>query len=111
MNRLIIISLSLSLFGILLLPLLSHSLSPPLTPISEINQQHLNKQISIKGNIDFVRNLENFQILTIRDSTGTIIGIANSKTDLNLTDNVLIQGKIQEYEDELQININKITKI
>jgi len=109
MNKLTKISFVISLFGILILLLLSNIIQSPIISISEIGSQHINKQITIKADIINIKNYENFQVLILEDYTGNISAIINSNK-LKRINNTIITGKVQEYKDNLQININKISK-
>ncbi len=103
------IALIISLTGIFILLIISNSLSPKLININEINENYLNKNVKIRGKIINEKSYDNFKILTVQDSTGKIQATLNSKNKINHNNQTLIiQGKITEYENQLQISINKI---
>ena len=110
------ITLVASLFGILVLLFLSQTLEPKITAIVNITKQNINQQVKILGKIISIREYNNqtFQVLELQDETGIIEATANSKAGLkgklNLSQNqdYLITGKIAEYNNTLQLNINKI---
>jgi len=113
MNKTLKICLALSLFGILLLTFLSSHITPKQEVIENITEKQVGNYVSIKGSISNIRNFEEseFYILTIEDPTGKITGTLNSKNlSINLTQEYLIMGKIAKYENETQINIEKITE-
>jgi RecJ-like exonuclease len=101
------ISLIISLTGILILLLIINSTELETTKISSINDNFLNKNIKIIGQITNIKNYDNFATLTIKDSTGQIQGICNC--NLNQTDKTFeITGRVSTYNNQLQINIDKI---
>ena len=103
--------LGISLFGILLLIFLSSHLALKEYNIINITEKNIDNYVAISGQISNIRNFEEseFYILTISDSTGKITGTLNSKNlTINKTLEYLITGKITKYENETQINIEKI---
>lgn len=102
-------TLSISLIGILLLLFLT-SLNPKLTNIENINNKLLNQKTQVQGQIFNIRTFEdsNFQILSIKDSTGKIDIILNNPTNLTNNQNITVIGKITEYNQTLQIQADKI---
>ncbi len=103
-------TLSISLLGILLLLFLSEFLSPNITNISDINNKLLNQKTQVQGQIFNIRTFEdsNFQIISIKDSTGKIDIILNNPTNLANNQNITVIGKITEYNQTLQIQADKI---
>jgi uncharacterized protein YdeI (BOF family) len=105
------ICLALSLFGVLLLIFLSSHLTPKQYLTADITKESIGDYVRIKGNISYIKNIEEgeFYILTISDSTGEITGTLNSKDlNINKSQTYIFSGKIEKYENETQININKI---
>ncbi len=104
------ISFTTALIGILLLLFLTNTLKPVKKDIININSKDLNKEIQISGQITNVRtyNKSDFQIITIKDSTGGINTIINKNLNLTNISNITINGEVQEYKSELQISANKI---
>lgn len=103
------LSLSVSLLTILLLLFLANTLEPKSTPVQNITNKDLNKKIKIQGTIIKIQNKNDFQIITIQDSTGQISIIANSKIPKNhKSKNITITGTISEYKNNFQINADKI---
>lgn len=105
------LSLIFSLTSIFTLLLLSNLLSPNFLSIKDINNNYLNKNIKIQGKIISEKTYSNnFKILMIKDKTGTLQATLNSKNKINHNNQTLIiTGKITEYNNELQIQVNKIT--
>jgi uncharacterized protein YdeI (BOF family) len=105
------ICLVLSLLGVILLIFLSSHLTPREYTIINITRELIGNYVMIKGNIFYIKNIKEseFYILTISDSTGKITGTLNSKDlSINKSQNYIFSGKIEKYENETQININKI---
>jgi len=102
------ISLIISLLGSLILLLIMNFQEPKLMKISDINSDLINKQIKVSGKIISYRNYTNdFTILTLEDDSGKIDAICNCP-NLQKNINVTIIGRVDEYNKEIQININKI---
>ena len=103
-------TLSISLIGILLLLFLSEFISPNLTNISDINNKLLNRKTQVQGQIFNIRTFEdsNFQIISIKDSTGKIDIILNNPINITKNQNITVIGKVTEYNQTLQIQADKI---
>lgn len=110
------ISLIVSLFGILLLLFLANSLEPKLIDISSINDEMLNQQIKISGEIFKIQDKETFKILSISDSTGKIDVLCECREELiennQIKNNqeIIVIGRVTEYREYLQISADKIIK-
>ncbi len=103
-------TLSISLIGIFLLLFLSEFFSPNLTNISNINNKLLNQKTQVQGQIFNIRTFEdsNFQIISIKDSTGKIDITLNNLINITNNQNITVIGKITEYNQTLQIQADKI---
>lgn len=110
-KKLVKLCLVISLIGILLLIILSQQIKPQKTDIINITKDYKDKTVSVYGNITSIANFSDFQILNIKDNTGEIKVILNSQNLINKTNNTLIIGKVKEYESELEIQADRITKI
>ena len=102
------ISIAVSLLGIPFLLLLSNVLEPKEITISEINGKMLNQKIKISGEILKIENKETFSLLSIKDETGEIKALC--ECNLSTNQRVSITGKVTEYKNSLQINVEKIIK-
>jgi len=111
MKKIIKISLIIAFLGIWLLLLLSNILEPNMIKIENITNKSIGIDVRVVGNITRVTNLDGFQIMTLKDQTGEITMIANSKEELENIDNVLVIGIIQEYNSTLQISADKIIQL
>ena len=111
MEKLLKISFIASLLGILILIIITNTIPTKLVSIKEINETMLGKKIAIQGTIFSINNYEkeNFQTMIIKNQSGLIHVISNSKTPINKTlDPLLIIGKVEQYNEKLQINADKI---
>lgn len=102
-------SFIISLLGILILLFIVNFIEPPNTKINSITDKRLERQVKITAQVISQKTIDDFSILEIKDSTGTITGICNCK-QLPKNQTLKIFGKITKYENEIQITINKITK-
>lgn len=113
MDKLKQISLFLSLSLILTIFLISIQIKIKTMKINELEKKHYNQEVKISGKIINIRNYQDFQILTVEDPTDQIQIISNIK-NTNLTklknQTVEITGRIDFYNNNLQINANKINK-
>ena len=103
-------SLIVSLIGIFLLLLLLKTLEPRLISIEKINGELINKNVKIQGEIFNIKLYEdsNFQVIAIKDNTGKIEVTINKILNFTNNQNITIIGKVQEYNENLQINADKI---
>lgn len=109
-TNLLKISLSISLFGILLLLFLINTLQPKLTDIENINDKLLNKKVQVQGTISNIKAYKNsnFQVITIKDPTGEIDITTSQILNLTKEQNITVIGVINEYKQNLQIQAEKI---
>lgn len=104
------ISFAITIFGILILLLLSNILQPPLTKINQLTTKQLNKQIQIQGEIIKIQTQPTFQIITIQDSTSEINAILTISSNIKINQKIILIGTLTQYKDQLQIQTNKIKK-
>lgn len=103
------ISLIVSIIGIFLLLLLSNFLQPKLININQINDNLLDKEVKVQGQVfNSVIHSSNFQVISIRDKTGRIDITINKNT--NNLDNKYIEvvGIVKPYKQYLQIQAERI---
>jgi len=108
MEKLLKISLIISILGIFSLIILSNYLTIKDLEIKDINQDLINKKIQIQGIIFEIKDYSDFQLIKIRNETEEIEIIVNNH--LNLTENKIIRviGTVKEYNSNFQINAEKI---
>ena len=110
------ISLIFSLIGILILTILIDNTST-IHP-TQLNQTHLNKKITMNGEIIDIKHLPNITIINLKNkktkinSTETIKIVAFSQNiKLQEKDNIKIIGTVKLYNKELEIIAEKILKV
>ena len=99
------ISFSIFIIGLLLLLIIWNLQKPREIKINEM-QNFKDKQIKIKGELISSKKYEDFQVITIQDSTGKTKGIFYSV--ITLPNEIEITGLVKEYNNELEIEITKI---
>jgi len=118
MKKLLRACFALCIIGIFLLLLLSSLLEPRVMTIEEIkNPQSLEEfqKVKVQAEITSFREVSpNFFIINLKDETGNITVTLNSNQNLasnpsfSKTNQIQVQGKISIYQDQIQINANKI---
>ncbi len=105
-------SLILSLAGIFFLLLLSNFSEPKLISIGEINDLLINKKVKVQGEVFNIKSYKNsnFQILSIKDETGKIDITLNRILNLTKNQEIIVIGKVSEYEQNLQVQADRIIK-
>ena len=107
-----LLSILITLLGFSILLTISLFSKPIELNISNINVNHLNKEVKITGNIIQTKPIYgyNFTILTLEDKTGKI----NITVEKTLNKNQLthksstIIGKVTSYKNEYQVQAKKI---
>jgi RecJ-like exonuclease len=111
-KKLIKISLFLSLIGILLLFIVSIFTEPSQTKINEISKKDLDNYVKITGTVINIKEIkaENyfFKIIKLKDSSGSINIIQNSKEKLEINQKIEVIGRVSEYNQEIQIETKEI---
>jgi len=104
------VALTIALIGILTLLLIINFQEPQNIQISSINNNHLNKQIKITGqvtNINIYKN--NFTTFNLNNNTAKIQVICNCPNIKQYKNqNIEVTGKLTKYNNSLQIQANKI---
>ena len=109
--KLVQISLIIAIIGILLLLSINILLDSKIIAIEEINNKLLNKNVKVRGEIFNIRSYEdsNFQVISIKDGTGKIDITLNKILNLTSENDIVVMGKVTEYNEYLQIKADKIT--
>ncbi|MBS3078947.1 hypothetical protein J4218_02395 [Candidatus Pacearchaeota archaeon] len=97
------IALIISILGIIILLIISLYQKPELIQIKDLNKNLISQRIKVSGEIIQIRNFDNFQIITINDSTGKLLIINNKKQNISKNQKIIIIGKVQEYNNTLEI--------
>lgn len=104
--------LALTLAGILLLLFLSRIIEPKEIAISDITKDYLDKKVKISAKITDSLTFDDtdFKLLTMEDSSGKITVTLNTNIifESDETKYYEVTGKVQTYQEELQINAEKI---
>ena len=104
------ISLVISIIGIIILLFLSNILSPEQIEIGKINNKYINQKVNVNGKIFNIKKYEdsNFQVISIKDSTGKIDITIDEIINFKINQTINIIGTVQEYKQYLQIQADKI---
>ena len=106
MEKLLKISLIISILGIFSLLLLSNSLSIKDETCSEITEKNLGELVHLEGTIEKGRSYNDFKILTLKDGECKIEVTCYCKE--SFSGRVEIIGRVEKYQDKLQIKADKI---
>ena len=108
-----ILSLIIAIIGIIILLLFLNISEPKPMKISSINEKQLNKQVKIQGTLIKATTLkEDFTALAIKsfNNSEKIEAVCNCPNLKNyINQNLSIIGKISEYNNHLQIKVDKIS--
>lgn len=109
-KTLIKISLVLSIIGLGILIFLSKSPIEGITPIDSINEGLLNSNIKVVGTISSIKSLPSVELMKVKDLTGTIdiVAYRSDTIDISNGDEVEIEGKINKYKENIQIEAKRI---
>ena len=110
-KKIILISAVMSLTGIILLMTLMLVEEPEKLKIERLNQEILNKKVSVFGEVVKIRNYSEFQIITISDLTGKIDVFSEKTPPLKIGQKIKVDGKVEEYENRVQIRSIKICSL
>ena len=109
MEKLVKISFIIALVGILILIILSQQISPEIINVEDAKNMSVHKPVAITGRILSVNDYDGFQVLLLQDSTGIMKITSYSKKPIDKpTEEVLIIGKIDIYQEEKQVQADKI---
>ncbi|MBT4165645.1 hypothetical protein HOE04_01250 [archaeon] len=106
--KLLHISFTITILGILLIIILTNILQPKIIPINNITLKQLDKQIKTQGTITNIITHNEFQVITIKNQTKINILLNLPSTNLTKNQNIIVTGKLQQYKNQLQINANQI---
>lgn len=106
------LSLIVALIGTFVIIILANNLEPKVRKIETINEKSLDEWVKIQGTIVQDYTKENLKIITVNDGTASINCILRKKSD-SFNENlkgkrVEILGKVIEYKDEIEIEINSL---
>ena len=108
-SQLLKLSLTCSILGILLLLIINPQ--PEITNIKEITNQHLNKNIKVQATLTQIKTIDKLTILTLKDATGEITATTFQPINIEQNTKLIIEAKVTEYKETLQLQANKIITI
>jgi len=98
-----------TVIGILILAILSQNLEPKSISISKIDLKMLDNYVKISASIKEVIKTDSITILTIKDlADNSEITAIMDKGDVLKGENVEIIGQVIEYNESLEIEIEKL---
>jgi len=105
------LSLIISIFGLFLLIVILENTELKETNISEINDNYIDRQVKVSGTIKNLFETEGLYIFNVESDSKIIKAILfkDNKTILYNDFEIELEGKVTEYEDELEIISKKIT--
>ena len=106
-EKLLKYSIFISLIGLMILFLINQFIEIEKTPISQIDESYLGKTVKIEGAITNIQNRGNISLLSIDRSVIDIVVF--SKIHIEKGTNVSIIGKVEEYDGELQIRVDRVS--
>jgi len=104
---------AITIFFVFLIVLftLSQTIETKIVKIEDITTRNIDERIKIIGNIDDILQKANVTIITINDSTGVIPGIIYEPISLGKNIQYSFEGKIKEYNQELELEIEEIKEV
>ncbi len=116
-EKLLKLSIGVSVIGLIGLFVLSQNISPTTLAIWQVDSQGVGKIIQVNGTITSMStSKDGHTFMDIYDSTGSIGIVAFKSAKIDFTGisrgmNVLVKGKISEYQGRLEIIASEITPI
>jgi DNA/RNA endonuclease YhcR with UshA esterase domain len=107
-KKLLRLSLIFSLFGILVLFLISLNMDVNEKLISQLDETDLGFNVKMEGVVTDVQNKGTVTLITISQLDEMDVVLFNSELILNKGDYLEVTGKIDEYEGKNQIIADKI---
>ncbi len=106
------IAFSCSLLGIILILFITENIEIKKSDILEITNDKLDKMVAISGKITRLTDTPDVLIMDIEDDTGEIVTVAFKEGEVNLKqgDQVKVEGKVTEYQGELEVQAETIRK-
>lgn len=102
MNKWLGLSFIVSILGILVLFFISSFIQPQ--DVSNYNQLKAGRFVMVSGKVVSIRSYNDFSIIRLDNNISLT---CNCKFSVN--DSIYVEGMVEEYKNELQIQANKIT--
>ena len=109
-ETLITISLSVAIFGIIILLLFSFYDKIPEKNFNEITSKDVGSQVKVNGTIKQIYMHNNSLTLKIKQECLMDVMLFEKNTNFSIGENVVVSGKIQEYNGKQEIIADKIVK-
>jgi len=110
-ETLITISLSVAMIGIIILLLFSFYDKIPEKSFNEITSKDTGSVIKANGTIKQIYEHNNSLTLKIKQECLMDVMLFDKNNNFSIGENVIVQGKIQEYNGKQEIIADKIAKI
>ena len=108
-KKLLILALLSSIVGILILFLISEKINLEVSNINSVTLKNLNQEIKIRGTITSLKETQKLLIINMEDRTGSItITTFSKELPLEKNTNIEVQGKIIDYNNQLEIQARTI---
>ena len=110
-NKLIKISLIVSVLGLIAILFSSQTIVPEIVEIGDINENNIGQYISIEGVVTDLDSSGNTTFIEISDDVNSIKGIifeGNLNKEIFEGDELKLFGNIEIYKNEIEIIIKKI---
>lgn len=105
------IALATALIGLFSLIVLSQFIEPKVVEISSINENMIERQVMIHGNITSIKNFNNMELLTVQslydNSKITVVVFENIDIERGIAQ---IKGKVKEYYGSIEIEADEIKR-
>lgn len=105
------IALMSSMIGIFGLIIISYFYEYNLTTIQDIDDGYIDKKIVIEGEISNIKSGKGVYSFEIYDETGKIKAIAFSELNVINGQEVKLTGQVTEYNNELEIKIERLENL
>jgi|SRR3989344_5988167 len=109
-EKLLKISLSLSLIGIFILALILEYQEIPLFEINKITKDELDMKVKIRGELKSLKETQGLYLLSVEDNSSKISVVVFKNDELNLTkySTIEVEGKVLQYQNRFEIIADKI---
>lgn len=107
-DKLLDLSIIVAFVGIITLFLINITTELNPTTIESIDELMIGKTVKIEGEITKIRNMGNITIIEINNNSLSLI--IYSKINISKNTHISATGKVSEYEDKLQIIVDKLEK-
>ena len=104
-------ALFISFSGILFLFLICSFYKLDLVYIKDIDESYLDKRVRIEGFVENLKEFDSMILFDLKDDSGKIKIVIFSDKRLDLSGFVSVEGKVMEYEGELEIGAEKIKNV